>query len=84
MPPYAEGTVIKLNVAGWDRALRTVVGLGLVYFGFVATGATLAGVVLGVVGLVLVAVGLIGWCPIYAAFGFSTFHPRASHAERTS
>jgi hypothetical protein len=63
---------MKLNEAGWDRILRTAVGVGLLYLGFggVVTGGLAAVlIVLGFVGLIT---GLVGWCPIYAAIKFRT------------
>lgn len=59
-----EGTV--------DRIVRVVLGVVLVAawaFGWLA--GTLA-VVLGVVGIVLVATGAIGFCPLYRMLGMST------------
>lgn len=57
--PTNEGTV--------DRALRVIVGLGLLatYFVGPKTG-------LGLIGLVPLATGLIGSCPLYTVFGFRT------------
>lgn len=59
-----EGTV--------DRIVRVVVGVVLVAawaFGWL-TG-TLA-VVLGVVGIVLIGTGAVGFCPLYRMLGMST------------
>lgn len=58
---------MKSNVGGIDRILRIVLGLVLI-------GLTVSGTigVWGWVGAVLLGTGLIGWCPPYAIFGFST------------
>lgn len=58
---------MNLNVGGIDRILRIVVGAGLV-------GATVAGLlpVWGYIGVVPLATGLIGWCPMYLPLGMST------------
>jgi len=55
------------NVGGIDRILRIVLGLVLI-------GLTLNGNIgiWGWLGVVPLATGLIGWCPPYAMFGFST------------
>ncbi len=55
------------NVGGIDRILRIV--LGLVLIGLTVTG-TIG--VWGWLGVVPLATGVIGWCPPYAIFGFST------------
>lgn len=57
---------MKLNVGGIDRALRILAGLGLV--AWAATG----GPVWGWVGVVPLATGLIGFCPVYPIIGLST------------
>ena len=40
-----------------DRGVRTLLGLGLVALG---TG------IFGLLGAVILATGLVGWCPVYA------------------
>jgi hypothetical protein len=58
---------MKSNVGGIDKILRIVVGAGLI-------GATVAGMlpVWGYVGIVPLATGLMGWCPLYPILGLST------------
>ena len=58
---------MKSNVGGIDRILRIVLGLVLI-------GLTVSGTigVWGWIGAVLLGTGLMGWCPPYAIFGFST------------
>lgn len=58
---------MKLNVGGYDRIARIV--LGLVLIGLAATGTVGAW---GWIGILPLATGAIGWCPPYAIFGFST------------
>jgi hypothetical protein len=61
-----------LNEAGWDRALRIVLGIVLLYLGWAgAVGGTL-GLVFMTVGFLPLVTGLVGWCPAYALFGVST------------
>ena len=58
---------MKLNVGGVDRILRIVVGAALV-------GATALGAipVWGYVGIIPLATGLVGFCPLYPLLGFSS------------
>lgn len=58
---------MKLNVGGIDRILRILVGLGLV-----AWAALLGGPVWAWIGLVPLATGAIGFCPIYPILGMNT------------
>jgi glyoxylate carboligase len=58
---------MKSNVGGLDKILRIVAGAGLI-------GATVAGVLpaWGYIGIVPLATGLMGWCPLYPILGLST------------
>ena len=58
---------MKSNVGGIDRILRIV--LGLVLIGLAATGTV---GLWGWIGVVPLATGLIGGCPLYALFGWNT------------
>jgi hypothetical protein len=55
------------NEAGWDRAVRVVLGLGLLSLTVVGPKSWL-----GLVGLVPLVTGLWGYCPLYKVIGFST------------
>lgn len=60
---------MKANVGGIDRTLRVIAGLamlGLLYFG----EGNLKW--LGLVGVVLIATGLLRFCPLYPLFGINT------------
>jgi len=58
---------MKINVGTVDRVLRVVVGLALI-------GLTLTGTigVWGWIGVVPLATGAAGYCPIYGLFGLRT------------
>jgi hypothetical protein len=58
---------MKLNVGGIDRILRIVVGLGLI-----AWASLMGGPVWAWIGIVPLATGAIGFCPIYPILGMST------------
>jgi hypothetical protein len=58
---------MKLNVGGIDRVLRILVGLGLV-----AWAALLGGPVWAWIGIVPLATGAIGFCPVYPILGMNT------------
>lgn len=61
-----------LNEGRWDRAARMVGGLLLVgaFAGGLATGTV--GLIVAVAGVMALATGIIGWCPAYTLFGWST------------
>lgn len=55
------------NLAGWDRGIR--VALGLVLLSLTVIGPQ---TMWGLAGIVLVATGLWGFCPLYRLVGVST------------
>lgn len=62
------------NESGFDRIARLALGivlLGVAWFFMGALGTTLA-IIVGVLGLIMLATSAMGWCPIYAMFGIST------------
>ena len=60
---------MKTNIGGVDRAVRIVVGLALLSLLFLIEGSARWW---GLIGVVLLATGLIGWCPAYLPFGINT------------
>jgi hypothetical protein len=56
-----------------DRIIRLVLAalFGFLYFGGIVTGAF--GIVLLVLGAVFLVTAVIGFCPLYAPFKFSTY-----------
>jgi hypothetical protein len=67
------GSQLRGNVGSLDRAFR--VALGLVLLSLIVVGPKTAW---GLVGLIPLITGLVGWCPLYALLGIST-HP---HQQR--
>ena len=60
-----------INEGLWDRLIRLVIGVALGYFAWMTWPETAAMVYL-VIGAIAFVTGLVGWCPAYALFGFST------------
>lgn len=58
---------MKPNVGGIDKILRIVAGAGLI-----AWAAAMDGPVWAWIGVVPLATGLMGWCPMYPLLGMST------------
>jgi hypothetical protein len=74
------------NEAAWDRALRIVVGLILLYLGWAGVVGGTVGVVFKFLGFLPLVTGVVGFCPAYALFGVSTCPraPRAGPTDRVS
>jgi hypothetical protein len=58
---------MKRNVGGIDRIVRIVAGLAILSLVFVGPQS-----LWGLVGIVPLATGLLGWCGLYGVFGIST------------
>ncbi len=58
---------MKKNIGSAERTVRIVAGLLIISLAFVGPQSPWAWL-----GIVPLATGLIGWCPPYALFGFST------------
>ena len=63
---------MKPNLSKWDRMIRVVLAalFAYLYFAGIVTGGL--GVVLLVLGVVFLGTAIAGFCPLYAAFKFST------------
>lgn len=57
---------MKCNVGGIDRKLRIVAGLAIIAAGIYFQSWW------GVIGMIPLLTGVIGWCPAYFPFGIST------------
>lgn len=57
------------NVGGIDRILRIAVGLAAVAFALLSDHEL---AVWGWIGIIPLATGAIGWCPLYLPFGIKT------------
>jgi hypothetical protein len=67
---------MKPNVGTIDRAIRAVLGLGLLSLILLLDGNARW---LGLIGLVPLATAFLGWCPAYLPFGVSTCATRQGH-----
>lgn len=58
---------MKQNVGNIDRAIRAIVGIGLISLVFIGPQT-----VWGWIGIIPLATAIIGWCPPYSLLGIST------------
>ena len=58
---------MKKNIASTERIIRIIAGIMIISLAFVGPKSAWA-----YLGIIPLATGLIGWCPPYALFGFST------------
>jgi hypothetical protein len=67
-----------LNEGQWDRSVRMLAGILLVVAGWTFASNAL-GVALFLVGAIAFGTGVVGWCPAYTLFGFSTVKTAVGH-----
>ncbi len=60
---------MEKNLATWDRALRVVIGIILIYLALANGGLWW---ILGIIGLVLIGTAITGFCLLYKLVGFRT------------
>jgi K+-transporting ATPase A subunit len=60
------------NMGTADRAVRTLLALGVAALYFTGRISGTLAIVLGVVAVVFLATSFIGWCPAYLPFEWST------------
>lgn len=61
---------MKMNQSNIERVIRGIFGLVLLVLTIYVTGVLQ--IVLAIVGAVLLATGIIGFCPLYKIFGRNT------------
>lgn len=64
-----------VSEANWDRIVRILLGIALLYLGWAGVVTGGLGLFLNVIGFVPLITGLAGCCPLYAVLKF-----RASRA----
>lgn len=64
---------MQTNVGGIDRIARIVIGIALLLFALFNEGSYRW---FGLIGLVPLGTGLLGWCPAYIPFGIKTCKTR--------
>lgn len=63
---------MKMNMANWERVLRTSLALAIAALYFTGTLGGTVGIVLLMLAAVFVASSAIGVCPVYSLLGIGT------------
>ena len=64
--------MMKTNEHNMDRIIRLALGIVMLVLGWGGFVGGMPGAILQWLGFVPLITGLVGWCPLYAIFGFST------------
>ena len=60
---------MNVNVGGADKLVRIIVGVGVLSLFFLLKGDAR---LLGLIGIVPLATGVVGYCPLYSILGLNT------------
>jgi len=63
---------MQVNEAVWDRVVRVVAGLVLLYLGWNGVVAGTLGTIFKWLGFLPLLTGIIGYCPAYPLLGIKT------------
>lgn len=63
---------LPVNVGPLDRMARLAAGVALLAVALLGVVAAPISIVAGAIGIILLATGATGFCPLYALFGVST------------
>ncbi len=63
---------MKANEAGWDRIVRVILGIVLLFLGLGGATSGILAIVLDVLGVVLLVTGVVGFCPLYGLLHIKT------------
>jgi hypothetical protein len=63
---------MPMNEAVWDRVVRVVAGIVLLYLGWGGVVTGTLGTVFQWLGFLPLLTGIVGFCPAYALFRMST------------
>ena len=59
----------RKNLPGWERAVRTIGGIGMIVVGLIGMSGTMSGYLIAGAGAVAIATGFFGFCPMCAMIG---------------
>lgn len=63
---------MKKNESMVDRIIRIIIGIILIYLGWVTLSNNLWGIILDIIGIILIITGLTGYCHLYKLLGMKT------------
>jgi hypothetical protein len=67
-----ERNSMKLNIGNTDRIIRVIIAALLAISAWIVGFGAIGGIVLLVLAAVMLITSAVGFCPVYAAFTFST------------
>jgi hypothetical protein len=63
---------MKLNMGKIDRTIRIIIAVFIAVLFFTGQISGIAAIILGIIAVIFILTGIIGFCPLYAPFRIST------------
>lgn len=63
---------MKLNMGSADRIIRIIIAVVIAIFYFTHQISGVAAIILGIITIIFILTGVIGFCPLYVPFKLST------------
>ena len=63
---------MKLNMGNTDRIIRILIAVVIAVLYFTNQISGVAAIILGIIALIFILTGIIGFCPLYVPFKLST------------
>jgi hypothetical protein len=63
---------MKLNMGLIDRIIRIIIAIIIAILYFTNQISGIAAIILGIIAVIFILTGIIGFCPLYALFKIST------------
>ena len=63
---------MKLNMGSADRIIRIIIAVVIAILYFTNQISGIAAIILGIIAVVFILTGIIGFCPLYVPFKLST------------
>jgi hypothetical protein len=63
---------MTLNMGKMDRIIRILIAVVIAILYFTDQISGIAAIILGIIAVIFILTGLIGYCPLYAPFKIST------------
>jgi uncharacterized membrane protein YkgB len=67
-----ERNIVKQNISGTDRIIRIILAALLALGAWMAGVGSAGGIILLILAAVMLVTSVVGFCPLYSIFKFST------------
>jgi hypothetical protein len=74
--------MMKVNMGTYDRLIRLILAAGVIVLYMIDVISGVQAVVLGILAVILVVTGFMGFCPIYFPLNISTHRKKSAQSGK--